>query len=114
MFNVKIRLFFILFDESQENFKVYLDDDGNYPEIDFKGEEDVNALLFNTANDSFYNFQHNPYMLPTLNKVEYSKDVVRISYNILCENNFTCKSGKFVKFDKPSIELYRFAKHRGV
>lgn len=114
MFNVKIRLFFILFDETQEIFKVYLDENGNYPEIDFKDGLDVNTLLFDKASELFYNFQSNPYIGFVLNNVDYNENNIMISYNMLCESDFACKTGKFVKFDKPSIELYRFAKHRNI
>ena len=48
-----------------------------------------------------------------LSRIEKENNEISIVYNIYCYEDLNCKSGKFVSFDKNSIELYRFAQNRG-
>ena len=112
MFNVKVKLSFVYFDESSYSFYIYLDEKGNIPEISIKEKIDINYLIEQKCDEIFgsWNLLSNYY----LSNIEYGNDTIVIPYNIYCPNENPCKTGKFVKFDKPSMELYRFAKHRGV
>jgi hypothetical protein len=101
-------------DDSSNKFKVYLDDKGDIPEIDLGKEGEIEDYIFEKTLDLFYGPTESLLNSANLSSIEKKDDKISIIYNVYCYNNLECKTGKFVPFDKNSIELYRFASNRGL
>ena len=114
MFNVILKLYFVYFDESQNIFKVYLDDAGLISELKLDKEDQIEDYIFEKTLDIFYGQTQQLLNSCKLSDIEKKEDIIYITYNIYCYDTLECKCGKFVPFDKNSIELYRFAKNRGI
>ena len=114
MFSVNLKLYFVIFDDITNKFKVYLDDEGNIPEIGLEEKGEIKDCIFEKSLDLFYGSTKDILNTLKLSSIEKEEKKVNIIYNIYCYNNLECKIGKFVSFDKNSIELYRFASSRGL
>ena len=113
MFSITLKLYFVLFDDIANKFKIYIDDSGNIPEIELQEEGEIEDYIFEKSLDLFYGSTENLLDSLKLSSIEKKDNKVSIIYNIYCYNNLECKTGKFISFDKNSIELYRFASNRG-
>ena len=114
MFSVNLKLYFVTLDDESNKFKVYLDDKGNIPEIELSEDGDVEDYIFEKSLESFYGSTENLLDSANLSAIEKEDKKISIIYNIYCYNSLNCKTGKFVPFNKDSIELYRFASNRGI
>lgn len=116
MLDVKIILNFVTLDDNTNRFKIFLDDKGDIPTIDLNQDSKINDVIFNTASNLFYNLGGAKDFFNSLNLsgVEKLENILYITYNVFCYNEFNCKIGKFVNFDKNSVELYRFASNKGL
>jgi hypothetical protein len=114
MFSVNLKLYFVLFDDLNNRFKVYIDENGNMPEIELENEGEIEDYIFEKSLDLFYGSTQDLLNTLKLSSIEKKDDKISIIYNIYCYNNLNCKKGKFVNFDKNSIDLYRFASNRGL
>jgi len=114
MFSVNLKLYFVRFDDLDSQFKVYLDDKGHPPIIEIEEEGEIEDYIFEKSLDLFYGPMDGIIDLAKLSSIEKEKDKIYIVYNIFCYQPLQCKIGKFVNFDKKSIELYRFASNEGL
>tara|TARA_R100000005_G_C4989663_1_gene197288 strand:+ start:1308 stop:1658 length:351 start_codon:yes stop_codon:yes gene_type:complete len=108
--SVKILTRIICLDEESKNgFSVLLDDTGEIPRFNLVKDKDVNSQLVEFVSNFIHeNHLHITLATKTVSSIEIEDDSLNISYNLISNNKIT-KSGKFVKFDKNSIELYRLA-----
>lgn len=113
MFSVNLKLYFVIFDDIDGKFKVYLDEKGNAPEIELQNEGEIEDYIFEKSLDLFYGSAESLLDSAKLSSVEKENNKIYIIYNIFCYQTIQCKTGKFVNFDKNSIELYRFASNEG-
>jgi hypothetical protein len=114
MFSVSLKLNFISFDDIKNNFKIYLDDNGDPPTIELGEEGEVEDYIFEKSLDLFRGPTDGLLNTAKLSSIEKEKDTIYIVYNIFCYQPLQCKIGKFVNFDKNSIDLYRFASNEGL
>ncbi|MAR66592.1 MAG: hypothetical protein CL833_05000 [Crocinitomicaceae bacterium] len=113
MLIVNLKLYFVAFDETDLRFKVYLDEQGLTPTIQLNAEDEIDDCIFEKTLDFFYGDTRSLMDSCKLSRIEKENNEISIVYNIYCYEDLNCKSGKFVSFDKNSIELYRFAQNRG-
>jgi|15BtaG_2_1085339.scaffolds.fasta_scaffold46913_2 hypothetical protein len=113
MFSVNLKLYFVIFNDIENIFQVYLDDSGNIPEIKLDRTGEIEENILAKTLDFFYGDNTSLLNGCKLSSVEKNKDKLSLVYNIYCYENLNCKTGKFVNFNKNSIELYRFAQTRG-
>lgn len=114
LFNVTLKLQFVLFDDEQHKFMLYLDDSGKMPSIKLKNGESINKVIVEKSNSFFYQCDDSILSVCKLSDVMQDGSSIDLVYNIYCYDSLGgCKSGKFVPFNKESIDLYRFAKSKG-
>ena len=114
MFSVNLKLYFVIFDDIRNKFKVYLDDEGNIPEIELQEGGKIEDYILKKSLDIFHGSTKDILNTSKISSIEKEDKKINIIYNIYCYNHLECKTGKFVSFDKNSIELYRFASNRGL
>lgn len=109
-FSVNILTRIICLDEESKNgFSVLLDDNGEIPNFNLvKGENLDNQVRAFVSNFIYENHLHFILSTKTVSSIINDCGNLNISYNLISVNKIT-KSGKFVKFDKNNIELYRLA-----
>lgn len=109
--NTYIKIHTLMFDEDSGSFKVYLDESGDIPSIKIGVKGSIDDHILTKLNECFY--QVDDTLLSACKLVSATKESenIDIVYNIYCYDNLVCKVGKFVRFDKRSMDLYRFAKN---
>tara|TARA_R100000008_G_C3462363_1_gene104849 strand:+ start:237 stop:581 length:345 start_codon:yes stop_codon:yes gene_type:complete len=113
MFFANLKIFFVLFDDSANGFKVYVDKSGNVPEIQLDEEGEIEDYIFEKSLDLFYGSVESLLHGCRLSEVEKDGKKITLIYNVFCYNAPQCKEGEFIAFNKNSIELYRFANNQG-
>lgn len=112
-FSITIIVRIISLDEdSKSGFSILLNEEGEIPSFVLDHSVSIDKQL----TDFLSKFIHDQniqilYATKTISDITIDRNiqnVLNISYNLI-SNNKTSKSGKFVKFDKKNIELYRFA-----
>jgi hypothetical protein len=112
--DVNIKLYFVLFDEKSNSFMVYLEDNGEIPSIKLSKEDEIKKVILDKSLSLFYKCGAEILNACKLSDIKKVNDSIEIIYNIYCYDGIgDCKSGKFVSFNKESIELFRFARNRG-
>lgn len=112
--NIYIKAYVLLFDDDKMQFKIYLDDSGDIPRIKLCEEMSIEEHLLIQFRDYFYNVDDGILHSAKIAKVSKDESGVDIFYNFYCYTNLACKVGKFVQFDKKSMDLYRLSKNKGV
>lgn len=109
-FSVNILTRIICLDEESKNgFSILLDDSGKIPNFNLVKDENLdNQIMAFVSKFIYENDLHFILSTKTVSSIINDGDNLNISYNLI-SNNKIAKSGKFVKFDKNSIELYRLA-----
>jgi len=96
-------------EESKSGFSVLLDNNGEIPSFSLVKENNLDnqimEFLSNFIHENNLNFTLST---KTVSSIIIDDDNVSITYNLVSTNKIT-KSGKFIKFDKNNIELYRLA-----
>jgi hypothetical protein len=109
-FSVNILTRIVCLDEESKNgFSVLLDENGEIPNFNLVKEGNLDNQVL-TFLSNFIHEDHLRFILSTktVSSIINDGDNLNISYNLISSNKIT-KSGKFVKFDKNNIELYRLA-----
>lgn len=102
-------------DFDTDGFKVYLRENGQKPSIILEEGQSIDNQIYVFLDSLFYNKRNivssmNLYKLLSNFRIHGSTCIV--TYNIFCYDEPDVKEGKFVKFNKNSIELYRFANNK--
>ena len=83
MFSITLKLYFVLFDDIANKFKIYIDDSGNIPEIELQEEGEIEDYIFEKSLDLFYGSTENllnslkltDFLCFTSNSLDVSKEV---------------------------------------
>lgn len=108
-FDCKIVLRILCPDQESDGFFIFLDENADYPEVFLLKSSDIDTTIYQTL-IKFFPEETTAFMCQNkhLSGIIKDKDQIIIQYNMFVSNKCMCKSGQFVKFDKRSIELYRY------
>lgn len=88
-----------------EGFFIYLEENGNVPEIQIKEKDHYQDLIQSKLQECF----SNPdliYQSRSFSTIYAKEDRIEIVFNFFAHNSTVLK-GEFVRFNEESIELYR-------
>jgi len=108
MFNVHVFTRIIAIDEQDDDaFLILLDENGDIPKFILSNNSSIDEQLHNFLL-KFINDSEIPIILSTktTSSIINKEDILSIFYNLI-SNRSIPKSGKFVKFNKKNLELYR-------
>jgi len=102
-------------DFETDGFKIYLTEDGSKPFLILEGDQSVDNQVQILLDSLFFNKGNVTYAMnayKSFSSMRIHKSNCIITFNIFCYDEPNAKEGKFVKFNKNSIELYRFANNQ--
>jgi len=111
-FTVNIVLKIIDLNDHRNDILILVNEDGDFPNFNLNDEKELDKQLFeNLCN--FFDVEESFAMFNTkqLSEVYNKEDMLHVCYNLFSPSS-NCTNGKFINFNKTSMELNKFTNHR--
>ena len=111
-FTVNITLKIVDVNVDTSKVLVLVTENGEFPTFTLNHEEKIEKQIFDNL-CCFFHEEESLSMFSTkqLSEVYNEEDALYICYNFICPSS-RCKHGKFINFNKTSMELNKFTNHR--
>lgn len=106
----KLWLRVLYFSESPSEFLILLENNGDFPMIDLDCSKSIEDQLLNKLTSIFNDNSIAFDIINTkqISSIETSDGSLNITYNFISPTQHNKGSGKFVKFNQKSIEIFRY------
>jgi len=97
---------------SESPFLVFLQNNSDFPSIKIEHPCNFEALLYNELDKHIYDVD-SAFNTKSFSTIKTTEERTEIYFNIFTNSTNSKETGGFVKFNKKSMELYRFSNMQG-
>ena len=109
-FNVVITIHIIDIDDRKNQILIFVDEDGEIPNIIADCGISIEKQIYDKLCKYFHDESVESMILgKRISEIKIDDDSLHVSYNIFNASKEKC--GRFIPFNKKSMELYRFINH---